>query len=306
MATRNIVLSNYWTNPANARTYSPGETVEVEEQTAWRMVNYGLGYYTGDPTPDPGRPTGAREIELDRTSTHIRWRYTDSTTWTDLVPLSAITGERGQQGIKGETGTKGDKGEVGNTGATGRGVTNAVVNGAGELVLTYSDNATVNVGRIVGAQGVKGDTGTKGDTGSTGLTGPAGRGVSSASINGAKELVVTYSDGATANLGVVVGTNGTNGTNGQDGRSVTIAGQVASASALPTGLGAADAGKGYVAQDTGNLHVWSGTAFTDVGPVRGPVGPAGPEGTISLDFIARVTALEAGYVLTTVDGAPQK
>lgn len=73
------------------------------------------------------------------------------------------------------------------------------------------------------------------------------------------------------------------GANGADGKSVTIVGTVANAAALPTGLGAADAGKGYITSNDGHLHVWSGTAFTDVGTVRGPVGPAGADGAAGTD-----------------------
>lgn len=75
------------------------------------------------------------------------------------------------------------------------------------------------------------------------------------------------------------GPAGANGLNGADGTSVTIAGSVASAANLPTGLNnTTDVGKGYITDDDGALHVWGGTAFTNVGLVRGPVGPQGPPG----------------------------
>lgn len=66
---------------------------------------------------------------------------------------------------------------------------------------------------------------------------------------------------------------------GDDGTSVTIAGSVANAAALPTGLAAGDAGDGYITQDNGHLHVWDGDSFNDVGTVRGPQGTPGEDGT---------------------------
>lgn len=75
-----------------------------------------------------------------------------------------------------------------------------------------------------------------------------------------------------------VGPAGPTGPRGQDGTSVTIAGQVPTASGLPTGLGGGDVGTGYITADTGHLHVWSGSGWVDAGPIRGPEGPAGPQG----------------------------
>jgi hypothetical protein len=55
-------------------------------------------------------------------------------------------------------------------------------------------------------------------------------------------------------------------------------GAVADAASLPTGLGAGNTGEGYITNDDGHLHVWSGSAWTDVGVVRGPSGPQGATG----------------------------
>jgi hypothetical protein len=112
----------------------------------------------------------------------------------------------------------------------------------------------------------------KGPKGDPGGSGPAGRGVQAATINPAGQLVVAYTDGTSQNLGIVVGPPG------QDGRSVTIAGQVADASALPT-LGSSDGGTGILTENDGHLWVWSGAPpWVDVGPVRGPKGDPGDPG----------------------------
>lgn len=112
--------------------------------------------------------------------------------------------------------------------------------------------------------------------GPQGNPGVAGRGVATGQVQGDGTLLFTYSDSTSQNVGVV---KGTNGTNGADGKSVTITGSVANAAALPTGLTAADAGKGWITQDDGHLHVWGGTVFNDVGVVKGPQGDQGTQGS---------------------------
>lgn len=119
--------------------------------------------------------------------------------------------------------------------------------------------AWTTVGNLRGPQGPAGAQGPTGPAGADGATGPQGP------------------QGLTGAQGPQ-GIQGPQGAAGADGKSVTITGTVANAAALPTGLGASDAGKGWIADDTGHLHVWSGTAFTDVGLVRGPEGPAGTQG----------------------------
>lgn len=119
----------------------------------------------------------------------------------------------------------------------------------------------------------------KGPQGPQGNAGVAGRGVSSALVNGNGELVVTYTDGTDANLGVV------RGAAGEAGATFKFMGEVATYAALPAGLGntAADRGKAYLVTggaepQKGNLFAWSGTAYTDAGQIAGPQGIQGPQG----------------------------
>lgn len=124
----------------------------------------------------------------------------------------------------------------------------------------------------------------RGPQGPAGNTGAAGRGVSSAVVNGAGELVLTFTDATTANVGVVKGLNGA------DGQSFKFQGEVANVAALPVLANtAADKGKAYLIAggaepEKGNLFVWGGTAYTDAGQIAGPQGiqgvqgPAGPQG----------------------------
>jgi hypothetical protein len=76
------------------------------------------------------------------------------------------------------------------------------------------------------------------------------------------------------------GPEGDPGADGTDGTSVTIQGSVADTAELPAGFGPGDAGKGYLTEDDGHLHVWSGTEWVDAGEIRGPQGIQGPQGPI--------------------------
>lgn len=76
---------------------------------------------------------------------------------------------------------------------------------------------------VRGPQGDKGDTGAtgatgargeKGDTGSNGSTGSSGTSVSTATVNGLGELVLTMSDASIVNAGVVKGEKGDTGPSG--------------------------------------------------------------------------------------------
>ena len=65
------------------------------------------------------------------------------------------------------------------------------------------------------------------------------------------------------------GPPGADGEPGKDGTSVSIVGSVPTSASLPTGLGPEDAGDGYIADDTGDLWVWSGTSWSNVRPDPG-------------------------------------
>lgn len=77
------------------------------------------------------------------------------------------------------------------------------------------------------------------------------------------------------------GVQGVQGPKGDDGTGIAIAGNVPTYADLPTGLGPADAGDGYLVDTDGLLYIWSGSAFPIDGDgveFRGPEGPQGPPG----------------------------
>ena len=94
----------------------------------------------------------------------------------------------------------------GKNGADGIGISGTEINENGELVITYSNNETVNLGRVVGES-----------SGGAGTPGKDGGGISKTEINGEGHLVITYTDGKTADLGNVIGAPGADGKDGADG-----------------------------------------------------------------------------------------
>lgn len=133
---------------------------------------------------------------------------------------SAIPGAQGAQGKQGEQGSSGrgiastaianghfqvtytdgvteDKGVItGAQGATGRGITSSIVNN-GHLVLVYSDGKSEDVGQVVGKDGQNGQDGKDGVPGKDGAP---GRGITSVTTD-AGHLIITFTDGTTADLG---------------------------------------------------------------------------------------------------------
>lgn len=100
----------------------------------------------------------------------------------------------------------GTNGTNGKDGADGIGISGAEINENGELVITYSNNETVNLGRVVGE-----------GSGEAGIPGKDGVGISKTEINSEGHLVITYTDGKTVNLGNVVGAPGADGRDGAQG-----------------------------------------------------------------------------------------
>ena len=85
---------------------------------------------------------------------------------------------------------------MGADGADGAGIKSVTLSVDGELIITMSDNSVVNLGNIKGAKGDKGDTGEKG------ADGKDGRGIAKTElVNG--ELIIHYTDGTSDNLGSI-------------------------------------------------------------------------------------------------------
>ena len=105
-----------------------------------------------------------KNIELQKGTTYIQWKYTDDVNWIDLVALADITGANGTDGIDGTNGIDGVDGkevEIQNSGTY--------------IQWRYVGDLTwINIIAIADLKGDKGDKGEKGDTGLTGATGATG------------------------------------------------------------------------------------------------------------------------------------
>lgn len=109
----------------------------------------------------------------------------------------------------GTDGKDGNNGKDGKDGADGRGVT-SFDQSTGDLIVTYTDGQTKNLGRVVGKDGAQG------------VQGLTGRGILSTALQNGN-LIVNYTDGVSETLGYIVGPagsagqDGAAGTNGVDG-----------------------------------------------------------------------------------------
>ena len=206
------------------------------------------------------------------------------------------TGPKGDIGLTGPTGPKGDTGTTGTTGTTGpQGPT-------GPTGPTGPKGDTGTTG-TTGPQGPAGPTGPKGDTGTTGTQGIQG-------IQGAKgDTGTTGATGPTGPQGDIgptgpQGPTGPTGPKGADGTGVTILGSYATEGDLnaahPSGNANGDA---YIV--AGNLFVWNGTIFENVGVIQGPqgdIGPAGPTGPQGPKGDIGLTGPQGDIGLTGADG----
>lgn len=161
--------------------------------------------------------------------------------------LATLTGPQGDQGNTGTAATV----AVGST-TTGNAGTNAVVTNSGS-----SSAAVLNFTIPRGQQGVKGDKGDKGGMGDQGPTGLQG-------IQGPK--------GDQGDQGPQ-GPKGDKGIKGDTGAGVNIIGTLNNPSELPASGNTGDA---YLID--GDLYVWTGTSWENVGNIQGPQGPQGPQG----------------------------
>jgi hypothetical protein len=237
-------------------------------------------------------------------------------------------------GPKGDKGNTGDKGDTGNTGTVEIGTVTTGAAG-GSASVTNSGTSTAATLNFSIPQGAKGDTGTAATIavgsvttgaagsaasvansgtasaatlnfsipqGAKGDTGNAGVGISSATVNGSGNLIITKTDSSTVDVGSVVGSKGDKGDTGNagtiavnavatgaEGTDVIITNTGTASSALlnftipkgDTGLGVFSA----VVNSEGNLIVTLTDASTiDAGSTIGPQGPQGSKGDTGLSI----------------------
>ena len=193
-------------------------------------------------------------------------------TWKKLGESSGA-GAVGPTGPKGETGAVGPQGPTGATGAAGA---------KGEKGDT-------------GDQGFQGEKGDKGDTGAAaGFGSPTGSitiddtiGTPSVTISAtgpdtAKIFNFAFSGlkGQKGDQGEK-GDTGATGPAGKDGTGVTIKDSFTDVDKLKEAHATGETGDAYLV--AGDLYVWSGEDWTNVGRIEGPTGPTGAKGDSGKD-----------------------
>ena len=227
------------------------------------------------------------------TDTQELYVYSDTAGWVNTGAASLVPGPAGPTGPtgapsteEGPTGPTGPTGPIGPpstalgpTGPTGpTGPQGASIDIVGELPSELSLPVTgqpgeayrigddlwawseiagdwVNLGSIIGPTGPTGDTGEIGPTGPTGPTGAQG------------EPGTDGTDG-------VDGDTGPTGPTGPQGEGLTIIGTLDNVGELPTDNNTLN--DAYIID--GDLYVWDGTDWQNVGSVQGPTGLQGPQG----------------------------
>ena len=235
--TENITLAAGWFDPAAAGGKGdkgdPGITprLKIGEDNLWYV-----SYDSGETWQPLGvKATGAVGAKGDtgaagtpgrdgrdgvngltpRIGENSNWWLGDTDTG---VCAKGIQGDTGATGPQGEKGDKGDTGAAGTPGRDGRdGVTPLLLIGTDNIwYISYDNGATWRSLGIAatGADGRDGANGTNGRDGVDGTNGRDGLGIAKAEVSAEGDLILTYTDGTTVNLGRVTGADGKNGADG--------------------------------------------------------------------------------------------
>ena len=234
------------------RSVSIGTTPVIDENGAWVGDTVGLRGPEG-PTGPPG-PIGpafdlAQDTDTDGVPDWIEIAVgSDATDMTDM-PLM------GDDGVADLLQVEGPEGPRGPAGAS---IASAVINFDGDLIMTFTDSTTINVGRVLGPQGPEGDTGAEGPQGAEGAT------VENVQIDETGALKLFMNDGRLLTAaGTARGPEGPKGDEGDQG---------------PQGNDGADGTSVLQAtvDNEGNLIVGlTDGSSLNAGSVIGPQGPAG-------------------------------
>jgi len=228
----------------------------------------------GDDGEDGKDGVGIEDIKIVNGNLSIT--LTNGTTM-DLGNIKGADGKDGTNGTDGKDGTDGVDGKDGIS------VTGAEINAANELVLTFSDGTDKNLGVVVGADGKDGQNGTNG---TDGVNGTDGRGIKKTEVNAIGELVITYTDDTTDNLGVIISDNGGAGT-----------GAIAPRIQIN-----ASTNEWEISTDGGETYVSTGVKATGADGKDGSDGADGKDGANGISVIGANINGEKELVLTFSDG----
>lgn len=242
--------------------------------------------------------TDGKEVELRATTDYIQWRYVGDEAWTNLIAVSSLKGADGQSGADGTDGREIQL-QVSST----------------HIQWKYTDDQTwTNLIALADLKGEKGDTGESGATftpsvsddgllswtndkslpnpssvnikGQTGASGDDGREV---------ELQVTTTHIQWRYVGDTVWINliALSELKGADGTGVTILGSYDSVEELTQAHPTGAAGDSYLVD--GDLYVWDGNTWKNVGNIQGAPGIDGTDGR-EIELQSSSTHLQWRYV----------
>lgn len=208
------ILENFISKPTTNGVVGQVLSIDNDGNTIWRTLKEFDGDYahlSNRPSINGVELNGDKSLEdlnIKQTYTADDISFTDGETFQQKFNNGELKGQDGVSGTNGITPHIGDNGNwfIGETdtnkpsqgtnglnGNDGVGITKSEVNTSGELVITYSNGDSTNLGKIVGKDGLDGTNGKD------------GIGIANAEINASGELTLTYSNGTSANLGKVVG-----------------------------------------------------------------------------------------------------
>jgi hypothetical protein len=183
----------------------------------------------------------------------------DGVMWNDI---GQIRGPQGIQGVAGPAGADGPQGVQGPQGADGPQGPQGIQGDQG-------------IEGPAGPQGIQGIQGPQGDQGVAGPQGSAG----ADGDDGLSAYQVWLNEGNSGSEAVFLDSlRGPEGPQGIQGDGIQIVGSVPEVDSLDAGY-TGTIGDLFIAQDTGNGHVWDGSIWNNIGQIRGPEGPQGVEGT---------------------------
>ena len=134
----------------------------------------------------------------------------------------------------------------------------------------YSGYSGSGLSGSSGYSGYSGFSGISGFSGFSGISGYSGSGVSGISGYSGFSGISGYSGSG------VSGYSGFSGYSGQQGTSINVKGSVANPTLLPlVGNNLNDA---YIVDSNGDLYIWTGTTWNNVGEIVGPTGQSGISG----------------------------
>lgn len=233
---------------------------------------------------EAARTGGAGSMDLRVADGYIQYSTDSGSTWTNLIAMSELKGDKGDPGAKGDPGEKGDTGAQGVKGDTG---------------------ATGPAGPQgpAGAPGVPGTKGDKGDPGTPGIAGPAG----APGKDGHSPVVTATKSGTTTTISVDGKAIATveDGADGADGKPGAAGADGAKgADGITPHIG--DNGNWYLGPtDTGKPSRGATGAKGDAGATgpAGPVGPQGPAGASGKDGAPGKDGSDATVTAASITGA---